>query len=126
MTEDKQAPNPRSPMGLQTVAAGIRSAEFRDIYSNNARVGVSPWDISITFALAKEIVPGTIIAEDQAVVRMSPQQFKTFAEAIMTTLQAWEEVFGEIKATSPPLSAAQTKQGIVNLKEAVFKEFSNA
>ena len=127
MADDKREINPHIvPSSMQMVTQSSKSANFVDIYTNNSRVSVSPWDVSITFSLAKELMPGLLSSEDQCVIRMSPQQFKIFTNAIVTTLKAWEEVFGEITATSPLVSFEKTKAGIANLKEAVFKNVPTA
>jgi hypothetical protein len=118
--------NRPSPQGTQTSATSIRSPDFKDIYTNATRVSLSPWDMNITFTLTKEIMPGVLVGEDQAVVRMSPQQFKIFAESLLTTMTAWEEVFGAIIPTSPSLSKETMKAGILSMKEAIYKQTSQA
>lgn len=119
MTDVRQTHSP--PHTVQIGVASGRNPDFKDIYTNSTRVGVSPWDMSITFALSKEMQPGLLTSEDQAVVRMSPQQFKTFVSAISASLQAWEEVFGAISVTSPPPSIEGIRDTIARMREAVFK-----
>lgn len=119
MPEDKQAGH---GIKFATVSASARSADFRDIYTNSSRVGVTPWDFAITFALSKEIPGGTSINEDQATVRMSPQQFKIFTHALLSTVTVWEEVYGEIALNGPELDAEKLKVNILNLRDAAFKK----
>jgi Protein of unknown function (DUF3467) len=124
MTDVRQTNSP--PHTVQISAAGGRGQDFKDIYTNNTRVGMSPWDVSITFALSKEMQLGNFVSEDQAVVRMSPQQFKTFVSAISLSLQAWEEVFGTITVTSPTPTIDGIRETLARMKEAVFRGSSSA
>lgn len=124
MTDARHTLSP--PPTIHVGGVSTRSADFKDIYTNNTRVGMSPWDMSLIFALAKETQPGILTTEDQAIVRMSPQQFKTFVSAISASLQAWEEVFGAISVTSPPASMEGMRDNLARMKEAVFKGTSSA
>ncbi len=100
----------------------IRSEEFRDIYSNFSRLGVTPFDFSVTFSRLIEPTMGVNVIEDEVVVRMSAQQFKTFLESATKTLAAWEEAFGQIKLTvRPSHSSATIEDGIQKLKEMMEK-----
>jgi hypothetical protein len=99
----------------------IRSQEFRDIYCNQARIGASPFDFSITFSKIIEPTAGVNILEDQCVVRMSPQQFKNIIDYATKALDAWEESFGVIQTTTKLQSADVIKESFRKLKEAVNK-----
>jgi Protein of unknown function (DUF3467) len=98
-----------------------RSQEFRDIYSNFVRIGVTGSDISIYFARLIEPEPGVNIPEDQAVVRMSPHQFKTFLDHANKTLVAWEEVFGVVQQSMKTQPQGIITDGIRRLKESLDK-----
>jgi len=121
-----QQPSPGIPFGrlIHNVGPGPipRSLDFKDVYSNNVRLGLTPWDFTVVFALTKEIVPGVMTAEDQVAVRMSPQQFKTVTKSLAMTMKVWEEVFGDILETSPQMSEAQMKAHVKALKDGVFKD----
>ena len=63
-----------------------RTPEFKDIYSNHNRIGVSPVDFNITFSKIIEPAMGINVIEDQAVIRMSAQQFKSFIDSATKTM----------------------------------------
>jgi len=76
-------------------------------------------------SLAKEIIPGMPpISEDQAIIRMSPQQFKVFSQSMNSAITAWESVFGQITMNSPGIDVDKFKDGVVKMKEAVQKQIS--
>jgi hypothetical protein len=99
----------------------IRNPAFQDIYSNNIRIGLSPSDFAITFSRLAEQSLGVTIIEDQAVVRMSTQQFKYFVDSAATMLSAWEDVFGAIPQTTKPQSIDQVRERIRKFKESLDK-----
>jgi hypothetical protein len=123
MVDAKPNPQPAPPFGFQMISAsGTRSLDFKDIYTNASRVGVTPWDFSITVSLTKDIAPGMPpIIEDQAVLRMSPQHFKIFSKSISDFIAAWEEVFGQVIVDDPVTSPKQMKEGMQRLKDSMTK-----
>ena len=98
-----------------------KSREVIDIYSNHARIGVSTSDLTIVFGKLVEASVGISSIEEQATVRMSPQQFKSFIDQSTKTLAAWETVFGKVSPATPPQSQDKIMDGIRRLKEAVDK-----
>ena len=118
MSESKQRP----PQPIAAHLASVRSPDFKDIYSNNSRLSISPFDFAVTFGRITEPAMGVNVVEDEVVVRMSVQQFKTFLESSSSALAAWEEVFGEIKLTTKPHSSSKEMiEGVRRLKEMVDK-----
>jgi Protein of unknown function (DUF3467) len=76
----------------------VRSPTFASIYSNNARLGITPWDISMSFSVVEENEAYKVpVLVTQGIVRMSPQHFKAFAAAVAAALTQYEEKFGEIR-----------------------------
>ena len=76
----------------------VRSPAFTSIYSNNARLGITPWDVSMSFSLVEEDEASKVpVIVTQGTVRMSPQHFKAFAVAAANTMAQYEDKFGEIK-----------------------------
>ena len=47
----------------------VRNPAFRDIYSNNNRLAVSPFDFSVTFGRIVEPTMGVNVVEDEVVVQ---------------------------------------------------------
>jgi hypothetical protein len=108
---DQAPPQPTAP----TVFPRVADPQFRDIYSNASFTGLSPFDITITFA------KGTTVADhqvqvDQVAVIMSPQHFKGFVRSLTETLKAYESVFGSLSIpdadTKPLMDAAQIEKTI--------------
>jgi hypothetical protein len=96
-----------------------RSSEFKDIYSNFVRLGVSGADLSIIFGKLVENEVGMQMVEDQAVVRMSPHQFKTFLSQANKTLEAWETTFGAVTESMKSPSQSVITDGVRKLKDAL-------
>jgi hypothetical protein len=97
----------------------VRTAEFKDVYSNFVRLGVSGSDINVVFGKIIEPAAGINVIEDQVMVRMSPHQFKTFLDQATKTFNAWEEVFGEVNASLKSLSQEVITNDVRRLKEAL-------
>lgn len=106
---------------LTTVANMVRSPDYKDLYSNYTRVGVSPSDLNIVFSRIGETSNNQPLIEDLVMVRMSPQQFKVFVDHVVKTMTAWESVFGEVAVTSKPQDEDKMKAGMTRLKDAIAK-----
>lgn len=108
---------------LAITSAGqfVRSQDFRDVYSNVVRIGVSGSDVSVYFGKLIEPAPGVNITEDQVVVRMSPHQFKTFVDHASKTLIAWESVFGSVQQSTKTHPQDLITDGVRRLKEVLDK-----
>jgi Protein of unknown function (DUF3467) len=73
------------------------SGDFKAIYSNAARLGITPWDINIMFFMIQEPAGGGApTLEDQMLVKMSPQHFKAFGKAMERVLAGYEAQFGTV------------------------------
>jgi hypothetical protein len=115
MSDAKSAPQAVQPVGV------TRSTDFKDVYANQSRLGVSPFDFTMTFGRIIDQSIGRTTVEDQAVIRMSPQQFKSFIDAANKTLSSWEEIFGIIPITAPTINIDTIRSSMKNLKEFVDK-----
>ena len=112
---------PSPPLALNFATSVIKSADFKDIYTNSSRISISPFDMSMMFGRTIELSPTGHAVEDLAHVRMSPYQFKIFVQAMVNTLEAWEAAFGALPEVAHSASAAATKEGVMALKKAVMK-----
>ena len=65
----------------------IRSSEFKDIYSNNPRVSFSQFDMTIAFARTSETAQNTMVIEDLAHVRLSPQGLKNLTYTLIASYE---------------------------------------
>jgi hypothetical protein len=127
---DAKVPPPaqsQQPQSLQTIVHGpmmsrsgsVRSVDFKDIYSNASRIGMSQSDFGITFSKIIEPTAGIAVVEDQAIVRMSANQFKIFVDHAVKTLAAWEDTFGDIKVLGKLQDVEAIKERMRKLKQAI-------
>lgn len=84
-------------------AQPIEKAEgYKTLYVNSTRLAISAWDIRTTFGQIVERKPDEYINEDQVTVFMAPGQAKAFLRALDSTIQQYENTYGEIHI--PPLA----------------------
>jgi hypothetical protein len=94
-----------------TVAPKITKApDFKIVYSNVVRSGVSPWDIRLVFGQIGESDEQIPVAEDLVTVVMSPPQAKSVLQILGGIIQSYEAIFGEIKDLMPILDQAKAEQ----------------
>lgn len=107
MAEDEKPITERLRNNVSKNAPIVRSEHYRTVYADTSKMGLSPWDIRITFGLLVEVEPGRTANEEQLTVIVSPQHAKTFLRIFADNIAAWENVHGEI---NDPLadSAAET------------------
>jgi Protein of unknown function (DUF3467) len=106
--------NPGMPINVRT---GQRSPDYFDIYSNANRMGVSPFDLSVTFSRIADLGIGVAALEDLGSVRMSPQQFKLLVQSMAATLSTWEEVFGTVTIPTIHMDTVRLKDGLQKMKD---------
>jgi hypothetical protein len=97
----------------------FRSAEFKDIYSNNVRMAASPFDFTMMFGRMTDIGTGVTGLEDVVHARLSPYQFKILVKNAVATLEAWEEVFGNIPVSVPEVKKETIVDGLMNMKNSI-------
>jgi Protein of unknown function (DUF3467) len=91
----------------------VKSADFREIYTNNLRMGMTPVDLVIWFGHIVESNESTdTYIEENVAVRFSPHLFKILTETLSGALEVYERRFGEIEIKDPP-SPEEEKSGIV-------------
>jgi hypothetical protein len=74
-----------------------KSENYRTIYANHTKIGITQWDFTVTFGQTTENNEGKNIIEEVISIRFSPQYFKNFANTILASVQQWEATFGEIQ-----------------------------
>ena len=86
----------------ETTVTPIRTigADARTIYADSTRMGRSPWDLRMHFALLKETTPGVVHEEEQVVIIMSPQHAKVFSMVLAEHIGKYEKAFGVIPIES--------------------------
>lgn len=72
------------------------SEGFRSLYTNNANVAASQFDIRITFS-ETVVGPSGGTINDLVSVVMSPQHAKRLAKVFRERIEAWEKEFGTIR-----------------------------
>src|SRR6185295_9123644 len=85
------------PKGLlvkSTDQVRIRTDRFRSIYANNIQIGVSIWDMSITFGEIIGDKDGKSVIEELAQVKMTREITKILAQLLTTQVRAFEEQTG--------------------------------
>lgn len=112
---------PFGPPQLAATANTVRSPDYKDIYSNYVKIGVSPSDFNVIFSRMALGTNNQPIIEDLTTVRMSPQQFKALADNIVKTISAWESVFGNITITTRQQPKEKIEDGIKKLKDLLDK-----
>jgi len=102
-----------------------KSDHFREIYSNFSRVGLTPFDMSLAFGTIKDATPGEpmgVMAE--VLIRMSPHQFKSFANSLPMIMAEWESRFGVVNL--PPQFLTSPESMHAALAEAEQKILDEA
>lgn len=104
----------------------IRDPQFREVYANATFNGLSPYDVTMTFAKTSDVA-GQTFQVDQVSVTMSPQHYKAFILAAQETLVAYESFFGKLsiidQVTTPTMSSAQIEK---RLREGVAMRSGSA
>src|SRR5689334_21285137 len=75
----------------------IRGKDYRTVYSDTVRLGLSPWDFRLTFGVIVEPARQVPCTEDIITILMSPQHTKALTNILNEHLAKWEAVHGEIK-----------------------------
>lgn len=98
-----------------------QSASHQIIYANASRMAISPWDVRFVFGQVLER-GGETINEDAVTIIVAPAQAKALLNALTTTVNMFEQTFGEIKdPTSVLLAAQQTNIAIAGSIESSKK-----
>jgi hypothetical protein len=89
--------NQPEPIVKPIMLASTRAADYKNMYVNATKMGVSPWDIRVTVGQVIENADGTNVTEEQITLLMSPQHAKVVLQSLQTTIEVYERTFGEIK-----------------------------
>lgn len=84
----------------------VQSPSHQIIYANASRMAISPWDVRFVFGQVLER-GGETINEDAVTIIVAPAQAKALLNALTTTVNMFEQTFGEIKDPTQLLLAAQ-------------------
>jgi hypothetical protein len=86
-----------NPTGFSPVVGAIpRAADFRDVYSNQARLTITPSDFNLIFSRANDRGPGLLMLEDLISVRLAPLTAKTISLHLQAVIEAFESAMGTI------------------------------
>jgi hypothetical protein len=91
----------------------VRDPQYRDTYANSSQTNIGPFDLSILFQKASEIVPGQMGVVDQVSVSFSPQHFKALVRSLNETLAAYESAFGELNISDADTAPQKTAPEVV-------------
>jgi hypothetical protein len=78
----------------------VRSPNYRDVYANNLKLALTPFDIVAILGVTSEQPPGTAVIEEQVTLRLSPQFCKNLATQLSNVVAVWETQFGEITVSN--------------------------
>ena len=79
----------------QSIETGPRAEDFKDIYANQVRLGVTLTDFTIIFGIADDLGSQTI-NKDLAAIRLSPGTMKLLLVQMSAVLSAYETACGQI------------------------------
>lgn len=108
---------PLQPIAMVDMATR-RSADFRSIYANNTKFGLSPFEVSFIFSEITESVEGKLYVEQKVRVAMPPLQAKLLLLILAQNLQNFENQFGLINVPSQFLEFVQSASQIETPKPA--------
>jgi hypothetical protein len=74
----------------------VRASDYRTIYANATRIGLSAYDVRLTFGIIVEAEPGKAVNQDQITVIMSPQHAKAVIKIMQDNLPIWEAQYGKM------------------------------
>lgn len=98
----------------------VRDPQFREVYANTCFTGLSPFDVTLTFAKTTDMA-GQALQVDQVSVTVSPQHFKALCRSLNQTMEAYEKVFGNLQIpdsdTAPTVSSEQIEKLIVQNRD---------
>ncbi len=80
--EEKSAPN-------------LKADGFRTVYSNGTVMGISPWDVQITFSQSSGIGDGRKVLDEVTIIQ-SPVHAKAMLKSLAKTIAIYEQGFGVI------------------------------
>jgi hypothetical protein len=103
----------QAPPHQMLVAQSFQSENYRTIYSNYAKVGITQWDFTLIFGMNIEKNAQNVY-EEQVAIKFSPQYFKSLVGSLTESLRQWEQAFGEIQSglgQSPNLQGMQKAFG---------------
>lgn len=84
-----------SPSAIQ-VSGHSRSQQYRDVYANQIRLGMTYFDFTAIFGTTEDYGPGNMGTQDQVSVRMAPGTLKQLCFALQSAIAAYEEAVGPI------------------------------
>lgn len=96
----------------------VQSEDHQLIYANSTRIGISPWDVQITFGHVVEREAGKTVNVDKVTIVLTPSQAKAVVHNLSLTLKTYEDMFGEI---SDPIAAIQKAQAARAMKSPLPK-----
>jgi len=80
-----------------------RADDFRHVYSNSVRLGLTPWDIRFTFGTVEEVQPGEARNVEKITIIMSPQHAMAMLELLKANIEKWVKQ-QEMSTPQPPES----------------------
>jgi hypothetical protein len=77
-----------------------QSPDFKQVYCNHTRLGMTPYDLVLTCGHIAEKTPNDPIILEDVSIRFSPQTFKFLALTLSSVMAAWEAQWGPVQIRS--------------------------
>lgn len=89
----------------------IRTDRFKSIYSNNMQVGISMWDMAITFGEIVGEEDGKVIVEELVQVKMTRELVKVLASILLANIKQFEAQTG-VQIAIPVLAQGEETKDV--------------
>ena len=74
----------------------VRSNDFISKYINNARIGVSKWDINLIIGHLETSGDGTPVSIESLFLQMTPAYARALGDDLHTAVKQYEAMYGEV------------------------------
>jgi len=101
-----------------------QSADFKQVYCNHTRLGMTPYDLVLTCGHIVDKSSNNPIVSEDVSIRFSPQSFKLLALNLNAAIAAWEAQWGTIQIRQRTAEEIVTAlhESAQKLKEGLKKE----
>lgn len=108
------------------VLNSVQSPSYRTLYSNQVKIGICQWDMSLIMGQIVENAEGNTLVVEECSVKFSPMYFKNLVGALNVALQQWESLFGEIPVGLGQAHSPERMAGAFEKLKGVLKSADKA
>lgn len=88
----------------------IRSDNFVSTYINNARIGISKWDIGLSVGHLDARRDGTTLSIESVFLQMTPAYARALGEDLLMSVKQYEEMYGIVGRPPNETAAIASKK----------------